>query len=150
MNFDQKFIDIFIKDLNISQKQIDELMLTRNGMAAFEKLVMKTLSEEKNSNILVKLYNKIANLVLFVFFDLFTKILDLYTVARIFHQFKPFNTTPQADNVIIYAGENHSQTIRNILDRFGFQNGAKSDASSKQQDNFQCLNISQFKQPFFT
>jgi hypothetical protein len=83
---------------------------------------------------------------------------DTYALARIFKNFdmrdmeKAYTgATDQpsnAHNIIIYAGDFHSETYRKFLDSINFKQIARSGISSF--ENITCLNMKKIPQPFFS
>ena len=69
------------------------------------------------------------------------KLMDLYLLARIFRQ---FSDGTECNNIIIYTGRVHTKLYNEFFALLGFKlvNSSFSD--------YQCLNISSFKQPFFS
>ena len=76
-------------------------------------------------------------------------IMDVYTISRIFKRFdiKSGILQPsEVSNIIIYAGEAHSDIYREFLVYIGFDT---IDYIQNENGNERCLNISSFQQPFF-
>jgi hypothetical protein len=84
---------------------------------------------------------------------------DTYALARIFKNFdmrdmkkKAYTgATDQpsnAHNIIIYAGDFHSETYRKFLNSINFEQIARSGISSF--ENITCLNMKKIPQPFFS
>jgi hypothetical protein len=80
-------------------------------------------------------------------------LVDVYTLARIFKKFN-LNHTRKTDeptephNIIIYAGDSHSQSIRRFLyDKLGFD--LISESKGDRKVDF-CVDIRNFEQPFFS
>lgn len=69
-------------------------------------------------------------------------IMDIYLLSRVFRTFRD-SVSPQ--NIIIYVGDHHAESYRQVLNMLDFT----LIASSRTDDN-KCLDISNFKQPFFT
>jgi hypothetical protein len=69
------------------------------------------------------------------------KIMDIYLFARMFKKFEP-------KNILVYVGETHAKNYREWLKKLGFS--TKETFSNVEHINFQCVNISDFKQPFFS
>ena len=80
-------------------------------------------------------------------------IMDVYTISRIFKRFdiKSGILQPsEVSNIIIYAGEAHSDIYREFLVYIGFNTiDYKRNFQLNDQENERCLNISSFQQPFF-
>jgi hypothetical protein len=74
-----------------------------------------------------------------------TPIMDMYLLGRIFRKFK---NGKSPENIIIYSGDAHSCIYRKILDKLGFEQ-LNDNRSYNPNTNFQCLDISNFVQPFF-
>ena len=89
--------------------------------------------------------------------------MDAYTLSRIFKQFKPKNqqtppTQPiEPHNIIVYAGDYHARVYGEFLrengyrlvQRTGYFHDEKSGEESIDYD-LSCIDISNFKQPFFS
>lgn len=75
-----------------------------------------------------------------------SKLMDIYLMARVF---RTFRNGSDPKSIIIYVGNNHAETYRQILTAFGFQeiNKAQSRANSR---DVQCVDLQTFKQPFFS
>jgi hypothetical protein len=69
--------------------------------------------------------------------DYFNNYMDLYLVARMLKGY--------AENIMIFAGDSHSQNIISILEEIGF----KKEIEYK-KDYKQCIDLSDFPLPFFT
>lgn len=67
-------------------------------------------------------------------------VMDFYLMARVFRDFEgqPVN------NVFIYAGERHAEIYRELLSILNFRTIAE------EQSEDQCVNLTKFRQPFFT
>lgn len=76
----------------------------------------------------------------------FSIFMDFYIVSRIFRSFKDA-VTPS--HIIIYAGNSHSENIRTLLDRLDFELVNEAISNDVEQNDFQCIDIRMFKQPFF-
>ena len=88
-------------------------------------------------------------------------VMDMYTIARMFKKFKNVENQPERPrNIILYAGDAHSTVCRKFLDHLGFKTITKTAgvtydtrAMNKYWKNSpayaNCVDISQFKQPFF-
>lgn len=79
------------------------------------------------------------------------RLMDLYLFSRLFRNFEKEKGrfAGQPENIVIYSGELHSEVYRNWLDILGFRKESESYSNQKDFD-FQCLDISSFKQPFFS
>jgi hypothetical protein len=75
------------------------------------------------------------------------EFMDCYTISRILRSYKD---SKRAEKIIVYAGNEH---ITNYLDFFSKMEGENiiniSTSDTKDID-FQCINISRFKIPFFS
>jgi len=114
----------------------------------FKILLDSTLKTNRNfiSNISDELKEKLE-----LFIDEITNIgvaeMDLYLMGRIFRTFK---NEPESQNIIIYAGDIHSGNYRDLLLQMGFTEEAYIKRKDPGEPGFQCLDISQFKLPFFS
>jgi hypothetical protein len=79
-----------------------------------------------------------------------SRLMDLYLVSRMFRKFKNikgrFSEPPT--NIIVYVGEQHAENYRRFLDYLGFSK--VSSESKNENKDFQCLDVTKFKQPFFS
>ena len=85
--------------------------------------------------------------------ELCDSIMDLYLMARMFREFKRkemsegrYSKSPS--NIIVYAGEYHSNYYRNALAALGFEMVNKSVSTEKGR-NYQCINVEKFY-PWFS
>jgi hypothetical protein len=82
-------------------------------------------------------------------------IVDVYTLARIFKRFNVKSSSNQPTeprNIIVYAGDGHSNHQRNFLKLNGFVKIANISENSQKEavlDKISCLNMRKFPQPFF-
>lgn len=79
------------------------------------------------------------------------KIMDIYLFARMFKEFKPKyknQLSKPAENILIYVGNTHATTYREWLKELGFS--IKEKVSDNILIDYQCVNVSDFKQPFFS
>jgi len=88
-------------------------------------------------------------------------VMDMYTITRMFKKFKNVENQPERPrNIILYAGDAHSTVCRKFLDRLEFKTitrtaGVTYDTGQKNKywknspAYTNCVDISQFKQPFF-
>ena len=84
---------------------------------------------------------------------------DVYMLSRIFKEFKfsklPFlGATPgdqpnQMHNIIIYAGDAHSQRCRRFLQSLDFEEVGKTGQSENNNDYDSCIDMKNIRQPFF-
>ena len=72
-------------------------------------------------------------------------LMDFYLIGRMFKRFDD-QLHPYAENVMILAGDAHCKTYRELLKYLGFRK-MKSSYSTKEEN---CIDISGFKQPFFS
>jgi hypothetical protein len=76
-------------------------------------------------------------------------IADTYTLARIFKDFGnkdlPIDQPDKAHNIIIYAGNSHSDIYRKFLKSIGFIQISKTG----ELDNT-CIDMKKIRQPFFS
>ena len=85
---------------------------------------------------------------------------DVYCIARLFKSFdltqEPFQGATQGDqpskahNIIIYAGDAHSQRYRRFLITLGFIEVAKTGQSENGKNFDSCINMKNIPQPFFS
>lgn len=73
------------------------------------------------------------------------KIMDVYLLSRLF---KKHQNAPSSQNIIIYVGLNHANFYKDFFQRHGFKS-IRSTSSIDNNRDHQCINISNFKQPFF-
>jgi len=85
---------------------------------------------------------------------------DVYNLSRIFKKFnlqKPaFKKAKQGDqpeeahNIIIYAGDSHSQKCRRFLDLLNFTEVGRTGKSENGKNEDSCINMEYIHQPFFS
>lgn len=85
-------------------------------------------------------------------------MMDYYLLGRLFRVFQ-LNNSQSMHKIIIYVGDLHAQTYREVLNLLGFEliqsayaaNSVvhQSQIGVKKQKSISCLDISIFKQPFF-
>jgi hypothetical protein len=76
--------------------------------------------------------------------------MDAYTMARMFRSY-PDGPASEARNIILYVGNEHAEEYRGMFNRSQMQTmRGKFAFSHTEEDDFQCLNIQAFKQPFFS
>ena len=80
-------------------------------------------------------------------FEYASLLFEVYIIGRIFRKFND-GSTPQ--NIILYMGDTHSERIANFLMTIPGIIFIMETDSNQSEINMQCLDISQFKQPFFT
>ena len=90
--------------------------------------------------------------------NIVTILPDLYNLARMFKKYnlnKPGfqgarrNDQPEeAHNIVVYAGDQHSQRVRRFLNRLGFEEIDKTGQSENSDDT--CINMKSIRQPFFS
>ena len=80
------------------------------------------------------------------------KIMDLYTLARIFHEFKPKtrkeetkNFPKYPTNILYYAGAAHTEYTLKILKQFGFQHLYTSGTLDIHHDYAACIKVPSFE-----
>ena len=78
-------------------------------------------------------------------------VMDIYLLTRMFKKFKQRDQeyAEEAKYIVIYAGDFHSNNYREFLNILGFKVIQETKSEDKTNNNFQCLDISQFEQPFF-
>jgi hypothetical protein len=82
--------------------------------------------------------------------DGFSHMMDMYLFSRMFRKFKKNKKTVSETptNIVVYVGNWHANNYRRLLDKLGFTH---KESKSKTKDvDFQCVNISNFVQPFFS
>jgi hypothetical protein len=114
------------------------------------------LKYENISNIIGSIYNVFITQVL----NFNVIITDAYLLARVFKKFKIYNTNitqrstdepEEPHNIIIYAGNTHSQRYRLFLEYLGFrQVESAGNLEKPEPDMTNCVKISDIKQPFFS
>ena len=79
----------------------------------------------------------------------FPKLLDVYILSRMFRTFTQIKDrySDPPKNIIIYAGDFHSQALKRILTLLGFQIVFET---SDRGGSLQCLDISNLQQPLFS
>tara|TARA_B100000497_G_scaffold127936_1_gene171869 strand:+ start:4694 stop:6133 length:1440 start_codon:yes stop_codon:yes gene_type:complete len=88
-----------------------------------------------------------------------SKVVDVYTICRIFKKFKnPINQPESPHNIIIYAGDAHSSLYRNFLLQNDFITLAQTKNVNcntwqytlpKVNDSQNCVDVRNFPKPFF-
>jgi hypothetical protein len=87
------------------------------------------------------------------------RVPDFYTLARIFKEYdtskpaargKTCDQPRVAHNIIIYAGNYHSNTYRRFLESIGFEEIAKTESSNEMNTVRNCIDMENFPQPFFS
>jgi len=73
--------------------------------------------------------------------------MDMYLMGRVFRK---FGNEPESSNIIIYVGDAHAEFYRDLLLRMTFQENGYIPTKKEGEVGFQCLDISQFKLPFFS
>ncbi len=154
--------------LNISKKGYKSSLY--NSIVDFFKTKIKGYIEpnfseikEYSENILKVLENKEINTddndMLYIYiFDLYYLIylidiffMDCYTLTRIFREFDVKQNVYQPvepTNIIIYAGNDHSDTYREFLNIMGFDL-LESNNKPMGKIKVRCLDMKNIKQPFF-
>ena len=102
--------------------------------------------DRRESNILSLLW--IHN----IFFIFKSLAVDTYTLVRTFKTFRKteFDIPDKPSNIIYYLGDAHSENLREYLSMLGFDTLASSETQMKNGNYVRCLEMGQFKQPFFT
>lgn len=122
----------------------DVLHLQDDAAAMYEILLEgKGAVTKRDLKDLKKLYVSIGENL----FDLQSRLMDIYTLARIFKKFK--NTTFQPEeptNIIIYQGGEHSDACKYVLRKMGFKKIEMSRGNVKDG----CLDVRKIKQPLFS
>jgi hypothetical protein len=81
--------------------------------------------------------------------DGFGYIMDMYLFSRMFRKFKKTKTMSEPPtNIVVVVGNWHANNYRRLLDKLGFTH--KESKSETKDVDFQCVNISNFSQPFFS
>jgi len=133
-----------------------------------EKIEKNYQNLQQNNHVLLE-YNKktvtahiIRSFVSLVNF--FTSIacisVDLYLITRVFKEFNisrqasagafPNDQPNEANNIVIYTGDNHAQRYRRFLNLCGFEVVGKTGKSEKGKDTDTCINMKYIHQPFFS
>lgn len=92
---------------------------------------------EHQKKILTLFYNKL--------FYLYDHTFDTFLVSSMFRLY----SDRKIKNVVIYFGEAHAGKLRRLLNLLNFTLVQESYTGDINEPNFQCLDISKFKQPFF-
>lgn len=77
-------------------------------------------------------------------------LMDMYLFPRMFRKFKKnakLHSEPPT-NIVVIVGDWHARNYRRLLDKLGFT--SKESKSVSEKVDFQCVNISNFVQPFFS
>jgi hypothetical protein len=84
--------------------------------------------------------------------------IDMYLICRIFKEFdsdKPgfvgatqYDQPRHSKNIVIYAGDQHSQRCRRFLNKLQFAEVGKTGDANDNNDT--CINMEKIRQPFFT
>ena len=85
---------------------------------------------------------------------------DMYTLARLFKTFNlekesfhgaiPNDQPLKAHNIIIYAGDSHSQRCRRFLNHLNFEEVGKTGQSENGRNGDSCIDMTNIRQPFFS
>jgi hypothetical protein len=108
-----------------------------------KKIILKILQLEIDKNMLTPTdaINRINIITKFI--ALYVWIMDAYLIGRLFKA----NYKPKISNIMIYVGDRHANNYINILTRIGFKIINRVESNTK--DDFQCIDVRSFKQPFF-
>lgn len=153
-----------IKDLKLRQKILDfienellnELLLCQLVLNTSSKIIFDYMAGHKVSDII---FIDSFNTILPCLISFNAIIVDAYTIARIFKDFDmtemqkkaykgSIDHPVNAHNIIIYAGDEHCVRYRKFLQSIGFKQYGKSGDFGISVTT--CLNISNFKTPFFS
>ena len=164
----QPLLNIFI------QKELETILslVDYRTVAAYSDYLLKMYKYIKDQNTMrqslglgytriqeiVNVINEVSNIGLIKFNSL---ISDAYLLARIFKTFKINNTEgkhirrtdepAEPHNIIIYAGNAHSQRYRLFLKYLGFRVLERSGPLEKPlPDRTNCVNLEDISQPFFS
>lgn len=76
-----------------------------------------------------------------------TPFMDVYLLARMFRKFKnvKYQNSNEPENIIIYVGDIHANTYREILSKLDF----KEKFIQKSKSNEYCININKLQTPLF-
>lgn len=80
-----------------------------------------------------------------ILFDYAVSLMDLYIISRSLRSFK----NDEINNIIIYTGNSHSENIIDFLLTLPGMKIIEKSRSFESGVDYQCLDISNFKQPFF-
>ena len=133
----------------ITKKIVNLGMETRNNLYKYSTIISTIPITEKNLHYtyLRKINSRLVKLN--------SLVTDAYTLARIFKKFdikkksslySTFDQPEEPHNIIIYAGDSHSNTYRNFLNYLNFE----EIASIKPGKTRNCINLENFPQPFFS
>jgi hypothetical protein len=76
-----------------------------------------------------------------------TPFMDVYALARMF---RSYSDNTKAHHVILYVGDNHAKNYRLLFKRLRAPSSTSTYSQDEENKNFQCLDIQEFKQPFFS
>jgi hypothetical protein len=106
-------------------------------------IIFKILQLEMDKNMLKPTDAMYAHNIMIKFLNLYAWIMDAYLIGRLFKA----NYKPKISNIMIYVGDRHANNYINILTRIGFKIINRVESNTK--DDFQCIDVRSFKQPFF-
>jgi hypothetical protein len=141
---------IVYRRINKQFKNIENDKIKNNLKLSFEKDLdfyskyIRNLNPDINGNYKNIDSFRIEGILMYV-----TKLMDFYVIARSFRNFKKvkdYYSRPSYNN-IIYAGGSHVNNYVNILLNLGFKTDFEN--YSDRAGTFQCLDISDMKQPMF-
>lgn len=132
--------DSFIKHLLLDMKNTflkESIDLTKIYESDIYDFFTVNLKDNFDSKIKVKKLEKFEQRLA----DLHTSLMDMYTIGRIFRVYK--DGSQNSENIIIFAGDFHSNVYREFLTKIGFKTINKT-FSEKEGKDFQCINVSRF------
>ena len=122
--------------------------------------VIPKITDEDYKNLIIYIYNLMNCMIYHNAF-----VTDIYLLSRMFKEFdidtedpkkkRPTDEPKEAHNIIVYAGDNHSDRIRKFLDEeLGFKlidyAGRKWPKEDTDSEYKNCIRMGQFIQPFFS
>jgi len=137
---------------NVKYPEVKKLLIReKNKVIIISKFLSEKVISIKNLMLKGLLNDEVINFDNILLFNVRNKIMDIYLFARMFKEFKPKykgQFSKSAKNILIYVGERHAGTYREWLKELGFS--IKEKISYNMHIDFQCVNVSNFKQPFFS
>ena len=143
--------DIYKAIINFAEYEIKERIVLYKRL--WQTNVPIILIFKSSDKIFVKCFMEIFNYTLYINY----LVANMYLLARIFKNFDNKDQTlidqpSKAHNIIIYAGDKHSELCRKFLNQnLGFKQIA--DSGIKEiipGDNMHCLNMKTIQQPLFS
>lgn len=147
----KKLYKIYLSNSRV-KKELNRTYLKKDIERIFRKLVVlklkhyshfsDTVKNTLNGSIKPDRIPKLSTVLVL----LNSPIVDLYTICRIFKKFKNVVDQPEEPaNIIIHAGNEHSNNFRYMLGKLGFESIFYTENSR----NDRCLDMSEIKKPLF-